>query len=257
MQAAYNRGSFASNSSSGRQLLEVSATFEHPPTHFTILHQILQSSTTFEHPPPNSRLIQNILQSSTKFFNPPPNSSILHQILPSTTKFCNRPLNFNRCVSTPPSTPLFKHSTICPLFLFLQNPLHQNLMHLETFTIQHNWHFVFLSHLVLKDAACNLFLTLEHLKRLLFILSSSHTSPSHTIPATATTHFICIISSNPQGLNCADIKLRAMTSTYFLRTLQPVSIHPFIQNIHGRLTLKEFAQLLIIIHEAAPVINLK
>ena len=82
-------------------------------------------------------------------------------------------------------------------------------------------------------------------------------TPPRPIQTTATTHFICIISSNPQGLNCADIKLRAMISTYFLRTLQPVSIHPFIQNIHGRLTLRELAQLLIIIHEAAPVINLK
>ena len=65
--SAYNRGSFASNSSSGRQLLEVSTTFEHPPTHSNILHHIRASSTTFYNPPPKSRIIQNILQLSTKF----------------------------------------------------------------------------------------------------------------------------------------------------------------------------------------------
>ena len=145
-----------------------STTFYNPPSKTTIIHHVRASSSTFYNPPPNSRLIQNILQSSTKFYNPPPNSTTLHQILPSTTKFCHPPPNSaihhqipNRCVSTPPSTPLFKHSTIYPLFLFLHNPLH-----LETFTIQHNWHFVFQSYLLWKDAACNLFLTLEHLKRL-------------------------------------------------------------------------------------------
>ena len=254
MQAAYNRGSFASNSSSGRQLLEVSTTFEHPPTHFTILHQILQSSTTFEHPPPNSRLIQNILQSSTKFFNPPPNSSILHQILPSTTKFCNRPLNFNRCVSTPPSTPLFKHSTIYPLFLFLQNPLHQNLMHLETFTIQHNWNSVFLSHLVLKDAACNLFLTLEHLKRLLFILSSSHTSPSHTSHCNHSFYLHNLFKSS--GVELCWHKITSHDLYIFSQDLATCIHSSFHPKYSWGITPRELAQLLIIIHEAAPVIKL-
>ena len=108
MQAAYNRGSFASNSSSGRQLLEVSTTFEHPPTHSNILHVIRESSRTFYNPPPNSTILHVIRESPRTFYNHPPSSTILHQILPPSTKFYHPPPNSATLHQILPSTTKFQ-----------------------------------------------------------------------------------------------------------------------------------------------------